>query len=84
MGRIWASIGRGYGSPIVSSDRPTSKEIMGDFGLYFKNGDINELAQRLKDATRLGWATKSKEAIEISQRFEVSQIIKQWKQLIET
>ena len=56
---------------------------MGDFGLYFKNGDINELAQRLEDATRLDWTTRSKEAIEISQRFEVSQIIKQWKQLIE-
>ena len=73
-----------HGLPIVSSDLPTSKEIMGDFGLYFKNGDINELAQRLEDATRLDWTTRSKEAIEISQRFEVSQIIKQWKQLIET
>ena len=73
-----------HGLPIVSSDLPTSKEIMGDFGLYFKNGDINELAQRLEDATRLDWTTRSKEAIEISQRFKVSQIIKQWKQLIET
>ena len=72
-----------HGLPIVSSDLPTSKEIMGDFGLYFKNGDINELAQRLEDATRLDWTIRSKEAIEISQRFEVSQIIKQWKQLIE-
>ena len=57
---------------------------MGDFGLYFKNGDIDELAQRLEDVTKLDWAAKSKEAIEISQRFEVAHIIKQWKQLIGT
>ena len=73
-----------HGLPVVSSDLPTSQEIMGDFGLYFRNGNINELAQRLEDATRLDWDTKSKEAIKISQRFEVAHIIKQWKQLIET
>ena len=73
-----------HGLPVVSSDLPTSKEIMGDFGLYFRNGDINELAQRLEDATKLDWATKSQEAIMISQRFDVEHIIKQWKQLIET
>jgi glycosyltransferase involved in cell wall biosynthesis len=73
-----------HGLPIVSSDLPTSREIMGDFGLYFKNGDINNLAQRLEDATKFDWAEKSKKAIEISQRFEVNHIIKQWKQLIET
>jgi glycosyltransferase involved in cell wall biosynthesis len=73
-----------HGLPIVSSDLPTSQEIMGDFGLYFRNGNINELAKRLEDATRLDWDTKSKEAIKISQRFEVNHIIKQWKQLIET
>lgn len=73
-----------HGLPIVSSDLPTSKEIMGDFGLYYKNGDINELAQRLEDATHIDWAAKSEEAINISQRFEVGHIIKQWKELIET
>ena len=72
-----------HGLPIVSSDLPTSKEIMGDFGLYFKNGDINELAQRLEDATKIDWTAKSEEAIKISQRFEVGHIIKQWKELIE-
>lgn len=72
-----------HGLPIVSSDLPTSKEIMGDFGLSFKNGDINELAQRLEDATKIDWTAKSEEAIKISQRFEVGHIIKQWKELIE-
>ncbi len=73
-----------HGLPIVSSDLPTSKEIMGDFALYFKNGDIEELAQRLEDATHLDWQAKSKEAIEIAQRFNINKIIEQWKQLIET
>lgn len=73
-----------HGLPVVSSDLPTSKEIMGDFALYFKNGDIEELAQRLEDATHLDWQTKSKEALEIAKRFDVHIIIEQWKQLIES
>ena len=72
-----------HGLPIISSDLPTSKEIMGDFGIYFKNGDITDLAQRLEDATQINWGIKSKEAIKISQNFKVDYIIKQWKQLIE-
>lgn len=70
-----------HGLPIVSSDLPTSKEIMGDFALYFKNGNIEELAQRLEDATHLDWQAKSKKALEIAQRFDIHQIIEQWKQL---
>lgn len=73
-----------HGLPIVSSDLPTSKEIMGDFALYFKNGDIKELAQRLEDATHIDWQAKSKEALEIAQRFDIQNIIQQWKQMIES
>lgn len=73
-----------HGLPVVSSDLPTSKEIMGDFALYFKNGDIEELAERLEDATHLDWQAKSKEALEIAKRFDVHKIIEQWKQLIES
>jgi glycosyltransferase involved in cell wall biosynthesis len=72
-----------HGLPIVSSDLPTSKEIMGDFGMFFKNGDIEELAQRLEDATHLDWQKKSDEAIAIAQRFDVNEIAGQWKQLLE-
>ena len=72
-----------HGLPVISSDLPTSKEIMGNFGLYFKKGDIQELAQRLDDATHLDWQVKSEEAIKIAQRFDVHHIIEQWKQLIE-
>lgn len=73
-----------HGLPIVSSDLPTSKEIMGDYALYFKNGDIKELAQRLEDATHIDWQAKSKEALEIAQRFDIQNIIQQWKQMIES
>ena len=72
-----------HGLPIVSSDLPTSKEIMGDFGLYFKNGDIEDLAERLEDATHIDWDKKSQEAIEIAKRFDIQNIISRWKDLIE-
>ena len=71
------------GLPIVTSDLPVCKEILGDFGIYFKNGDTNELAKRLEDATHIDWPKKSKQAIEIAHRFEVGPIIQQWKDLIE-
>ncbi len=72
-----------HGLPIVSSDLPTSQEILGDFGLYFKNGDVEDLAQRLEDATHIDWQKKSEEALKIAQRFEVNHIVEQWKRVIE-
>lgn len=72
-----------HGLPVVSSDLPTSKEIMGDFGLYFKNGDIENLAKRLEDATHIDWHKKSQEALEIAKRFDISHIIHHWNDLIE-
>jgi glycosyltransferase involved in cell wall biosynthesis len=72
-----------HGLPVISSDLPTSVEIMGDFGLYFKNGDIQELAKRLEDATQIDWQTKSKEAIDITRKYDIKQIVNQWKALIE-
>lgn len=73
-----------HGLPIISSDLPVSLEILGEFGLMFKNGNITELAQRLEDATHLDWLKKSAEAIAIAKRFDVKHIIEQWKQLIES
>ena len=72
-----------HGLPIVTSDLPVSKEIMGDFGMYFENGNIEELAQKLEEATHIDWQAKSKEALTIAQRFDIENIIKQWKELIE-
>ena len=72
-----------HGLPVVSSDLPTSKEIMGDFGLYFKNGDIKDLAERLEEATHIDWNQKSQEAFEIAKRFDINNIISRWKDMIE-
>lgn len=72
-----------HGLPVVSSDLPTSKEIMGDLGLYFENGNIEQLAQRLEDATHIDWQEASEKAIERANDFAVPAIIKQWKELIE-
>ena len=72
-----------HGLPIVSSDLPTSIEILGDFGLYFKNGNIKDLAECLEKATLINWELKSKEAIEIASKFDIKQIFEKWKQVID-
>ena len=72
-----------HGLPIVTSDLPVCKEILGESGLYFKNGDVKELANRLEEATSINWPKKSQRALEIANRFDIHQIIDQWKSLIE-
>ena len=71
-----------HGLPVVSSNLPTSEEIMGDFGLYYINGDVNGLARRMLEATRIDWPSKSKEAMAIARRFDLGSIIRQWRQLL--
>ena len=71
-----------HGLPVVSSDLPTSREIMGDFGLYFENGNIAQLATQLEQATRLDWQQKSSEAFNIAQRFNIETITTQWKEIV--
>lgn len=73
-----------HGLPIVTSDLPVCREILGDFGLYFENENIEDLAQRLEDATHLDWQEKSQEALKIAQRFDIHPIVEQWKQLLES
>lgn len=72
-----------HGLPIITSNLPVCQEILDDFGLYFENGNFVDLAQRLEEVTHIDWLTKSQEAFKISKRFEISQIIMQWKQLLE-
>lgn len=71
-----------HGLPVVSSNLPTSLEIMGDFGLYFENGNIEELADRLHEATSLDWKRKSEEAFTIAHRFDLSRIAEQWREML--
>lgn len=72
-----------HGLPIVSSDIPTSKEIMGDFGIYFKNGDIEELAKALEESTHINWQQSAEEAINIANSFDIKNIIGKWKDIID-
>lgn len=72
-----------HGLPIISSNLPTSKEIMGDFGLYFVNGDVNGMARQMHVATQLDWNSTSRKAIEIAHRFNLETISRQWQQIIE-
>lgn len=72
-----------HGLPIVTSNLPICQEILGDFGLYFENGDIEDLAKRLEDATHINWQTKSEEAFAIAKKFDLSLIIEQWKDILE-
>jgi glycosyltransferase involved in cell wall biosynthesis len=73
-----------HGLPVISSDLPTSKEIMGDSGLYFRNGDANGIARQMEEATKMDWLKKSGEALEIAKRFRLENIIEQWRILIDT
>lgn len=70
-----------HGLPLITSDLPVCKEILGDFGLFFKNGDVQDLSQKLEEATTIDWHKKSQKALEMAHRFEVSSIIRQWKDL---
>ena len=71
-----------HGLPVISSDLPTSQEIMGDFGIYFTIGDVKGMARRMTKATQMNWQEKSEQALKIAERFNIETIIKQWKQLI--
>ncbi len=71
-----------HGLPVVSSDLPTSQEIMGDFGIYFRNGCVDDLAAKLHEATLIDWSHQSVVAMSIARRFNVSAITEQWKQLL--
>ena len=72
-----------HGLPVVTSDLPICKEILDDFGIYFKNSDVEELAKRLEDATLIDWKAKSEEAFKIAKQYDVSHIILKWKQILE-
>ena len=71
-----------HGLPIVSSDLPTSREMMGDFALYFPNGNATALAQKLQEATMLDVKKKAEEAFTIAHRFDLSKIAAQWQKII--
>lgn len=71
-----------HGLPVISSDIPSSLEILGSSGMYFRNGDAKDLAARLEEATRIDWNTKSAEALGIAEHFRLETIASEWKKLL--
>jgi glycosyltransferase involved in cell wall biosynthesis len=71
-----------HGLPIISSNLPVCQEIMGDFGMYFSNGDVNGMARCMAEATKLDWQAKSRQALEISHRFNIKTIADAWHEII--
>ena len=71
-----------HGLPVISSDLPTSQEIMGDFGIYFSNGDVNGMARCMAEATKIDWQEKSRQALKISHRFNIETIANAWHEII--
>lgn len=72
-----------HGLPVVSSDLPTSLEIMGPAGIYFENGNVEQLAQRLYESTHMNWRQKSDECYAMATHFAVDDIVAQWRNIID-
>lgn len=70
-----------HGLSIISSDIPTSKEILGDFGLYFRNGDYRDLASVMMNAVDIDIKKNINNAMILASKFDVELIVKQWIQL---
>ena len=72
-----------HGLPVISSDLPVSQEILGDFGLFFPNGNFAALSEKLYEATQIDWQMKSEEAKAIACKFDISEVIPLWAKEIE-
>jgi len=71
-----------HGLPVVTSDLPTSKELLGDDALYFENGNAAQLAQRLSEATQIDWQLCSRKAKARAKQFGIDSIRHQWTELL--
>ena len=71
-----------HGLPIVTSDLPTSMELLGDEALFFHNGSVEDLTRQLAAATQLDWPRRSAAAQALARRFDVTAIAGQWRELM--
>lgn len=67
-----------HGLPVISSDLPSSRELMGETAIYFPNGDAKALAKCLTAATEDSLNTMSDKALEIANNYKVEEIAKRW------
>lgn len=72
-----------HGLPIIASDLPTCKEVMGDNAIYFHNNDTDDLAMALRNAMNMSdWQQRSKKSLLIADEFHVDKIIEKWKKIL--
>ena len=71
-----------HGLPVVASDLPVCREIMGDFALYFPTGSVEQLAQQLDAATRIDFQQRTAQALAIASHYNVESIVRQWRELL--
>lgn len=72
-----------HGVPVISSDLPSSYDILGDNGIYFKNGDEYDLAEKMEEAASMNWEKASMNALSIAQSYDIERIRKRWITIIE-
>ena len=57
-------------------------QVAKDEGIDVSNGDIDALASKLQEATQTDWPVKSKEAIKTARRFDISEVMPQWLEVL--
>lgn len=70
-----------HGLPIITSDIPSSKELLEDkaTGMFFRNEDIDDLTNKLEEISNIPkWNKFSSNAIKYSKLFDIENIISQW------
>lgn len=74
-----------YGLPVIASDLPVSKELLGGLkgSLLFRNGNVQELAACMEQAAQNPcWEEHSEEARAYVRQFELPCILASWEKLI--
>lgn len=71
------------GLPVISSDVPVSRELIGRYnhGLLFERKNVKQLTERMLEITQKNLHQMSDNAIIASKDFTVSRIMNQWKAL---
>lgn len=74
------------GLPVISSDVPISKELIGRYGhgLLFERKNVYQLAQRMHEIVEMDLQTMSDEAVRAASEFTIANIMNQWKSLFNT
>lgn len=72
-----------HGLPLVASDLPVVKELLGDSKntLIFESENIEDLAQKMRSIINMNLDDMGKISLEVSKRFSLSVVITQWENI---